>query len=104
MTAYSPDLKSLLNLTDDQFYALCQANPDVKFERSRGGHLIIMPLTGDGTGYRNSEVNADFVIWNRQTQLGKVFDSSTCFQLPGGGDRSPDVAWVRQEGWQALTP
>ena len=46
-----------------------------------------MAPTGGGTGYRNSEVNADFVIWNRQTQLGKVFNSSACFQLPGGGDR-----------------
>jgi Uma2 family endonuclease len=62
--------------------------------------------------YRNSELNADFVIWNRQIQLGKVFDSSTCFHLPGGsvGEassssfRSPDVAWVRQERWEELTP
>lgn len=104
MTAFSSDLKSLLNLTNEQFYNLCQANPDVKFERSPAGHLIIMAPTGGGTGYRNSEVNADFVIWNRQTQLGKVFDSSTCFQLPNGGTRSPDVAWVQRDRWDALTP
>ncbi|MDA0268636.1 MAG: Uma2 family endonuclease [Cyanobacteria bacterium] len=104
MTAYSPDLKPLLNLTEEQFYTLCQANPDIKFERNRRGNLILMAPTGGGTGYRNSELNADFVIWNRQTQLGKVFDSSTCFHLLGGSDRSPDIAWVRQECWEALTP
>ena len=41
---------------------------------------------------------------NRQTQLGKVFSSSTLFKLPGGGDRSPDVAWVELSRWQSLTP
>lgn len=104
MTTFSLDLKPLLNLTDEEFYDLCRANPEIKFERSRGGHLIIMPPTGGSIGYRNSEVNADLVIWNRQTQLGKVFDSSTCFRLPNGGDRSPDLAWVCQERWDALTP
>ena len=32
-----------------------------------------------------------------------MFDSSTGFKLPNGADRSPDVAWVRQERWDALT-
>ena len=62
-----------------------------------------MSPTGGETGKRNSEINADFVIWNRQTKLGKVFDSSTCFKLSNGADRSPDVAWIRQERWDALT-
>jgi Uma2 family endonuclease len=44
-----------------------------------------------------------FVIWNEQTQLGEVFDSSTAFRLPNGADRSPDVAWVRRERWNCLT-
>ena len=104
MAVFGLNLKSLLDLTDDQFYDLCRAHPEVKFERSPAGHLIIMAPTGGSTGYRNSEVNADLVIWNRQTQLGKVFDSSTCFRLPQGGDRSPDLAWVRQDRWDALTP
>jgi Uma2 family endonuclease len=32
-----------------------------------------------------------------------VFNSSTLFKLPGGGDRYPDVAWVELSRWQALT-
>ncbi|GAB4460751.1 MAG: Uma2 family endonuclease [Elainellaceae cyanobacterium] len=91
-------------LSDDQFYDLCRANPDLRIERSATGALIFMPPTGGETGNRNSEINADFVIWNRQTQLGKVFDSSTCFKLPNGADRSPDVAWVAKERWEGLIP
>ncbi|ABW30077.1 conserved hypothetical protein [Acaryochloris marina MBIC11017] len=45
-----------------------------------------------------------FVIWNESASLGEVFDSSTCFKLPNGANRSPDVAWVGQERWNALSP
>lgn len=103
MTAFTISLNSIIHLSEQQFYQLCQANPDVKMERSIQGDLIIMAPTGGETGSYNSEINADFVLWNRQTKLGKVFDSSTCFKLPGGGDRSPDVAWIKIERWNSLT-
>ena len=103
MNAFTIDLSPVIKLTDDQFYELCCKNPDVKFERNAKGELIIMSPTGGETGNRNSEINADFVIWNRQTKLGKVFDSSTGFKLPNGADRSPDVAWIKQERWDTLT-
>jgi Uma2 family endonuclease len=103
MTAFTISLEPVIHITDEQFYELCQANPDVKFERSAAAELIIMAPTGGETGSYNSEINADFVIWNRKIQLGKVFDSSTCFKLPKGGERSPDVAWVTLERWNTLT-
>jgi Uma2 family endonuclease len=56
-------------MTDEQFYQLCQANPDVKCERNAARDLIIMPPTGGETGNYNAEISAEFVIWNRQTQL-----------------------------------
>jgi Uma2 family endonuclease len=103
MTAFTISLEPVIHMTDEQFYQLCQANPDVKFERNPAGDLIIMAPTGGATGSYNAEVIADFVIWNRQPQLGKVFDSSTCFKLPKGGDRSPDVAWIALERWKHLS-
>jgi Uma2 family endonuclease len=104
MTAIAIKLNSIIQLTDNQFYELCRENPEIKFERNAAGELLIMSPTGGETGNINSEINADFVIWNRQTQLGKVFDSSTCFKLPNGANRSPDVAWIKKERWDALTP
>ncbi|BCL39352.1 Uma2 family endonuclease [Nostoc sp. MS1] len=104
MTAYTINLNPIIKLTDEQFYQLCQENPEVKLERNTKGELIIMPPTGGETGNKNSEINADFVIWNRQTKLGVCFDSSTCFKLPNGANRSPDVAWIKKERWDALTP
>ncbi|CBN55072.1 MULTISPECIES: Uma2 family endonuclease [Kamptonema] len=104
MTAVTINFNSVVQITDDQFYQLCRDNPDVKFERNAKGEIIIVPPTGGETGNCNSEINANFVIWNRQTKLGKVFDSSTCFKFPNGADRSPDVSWIKQERWDALTP
>lgn len=103
MTAYTVNFDAICKLTDDQFYDLCRANPDLKFERNAKGDLIIMPPTGGETGHRNFELSADFAIWNRKARLGIGFDSSTCFKLSNGADRSPDVAWIRQERWDALT-
>lgn len=102
MTAYTINLNPVIDMTDEQCYQLCGANPEVKFERSPMGELIIMAPTGGKTGNFNFELYIDFGIWNRQTKLGVGFDSSTCFKLPKGGNRSPDIAWVRQERWDSL--
>ena len=103
MTTITVNFNDIIQLSDDQFYQLCRNNPDIKFERNVKGEIVIMPPTGGGTGNRNIEIGADFVIWNRQAKLGVLFDSSTCFKLPNGANRSPDVSWVRKDRWDTLT-
>jgi Uma2 family endonuclease len=93
-----------IQLTDEQFYELCVNNPDRSLERSKTGALIVMPPVGGDSGNREMELGIDIGTWNRKTKLGKVFSSSTIFKLPGGGDRSPDAAWVELSRWNALTP
>lgn len=93
-----------VQLTDEQFYQLCQNNRELQFERTPKGELIIMPPVGGDSGNREADLIADLVIWNRQTQLGYTFSSSTIFKLPNGADRSPDAAWIQRERWEALTP
>ena len=92
-----------VGLTDEQFYRLCSNNRDWQFERNAKGELIIMPPVGGVSGNREADLITEVNIWNRQTKLGKVFSSSTIFRLPNGGDRSPDVAWVKLEKWESLT-
>lgn len=104
MTAITLDLTPLTTLSHSQFYELCMANKDVAMERSPTGELIIMPPVGGGSGRKEADYIIDLGIWNRQTGLGVVFSSSTVFKLPGGGDRSPDAAWVALSRWEALTP
>jgi Uma2 family endonuclease len=104
MTAFTINFDAIVQMTDEHFEQLCRANPDVKFERTAKGELVIVAPTGGETGSYNSELNADVVIWNRQAKLGVVFDSSTCFRLPNQALRSPDVSWIKQDRWDALTP
>jgi Uma2 family endonuclease len=103
MSALTLQLPPVLKLTNEQFEQLAAANRDLRLELTAKGELIIMPPTGGETGNRNFEVYIDLGIWNRQTRLGKAFDSSTGFRLPKGGTRSPDASWVRMERWNALT-
>lgn len=93
-----------VDLTDEQFYQLCQNNRELQFERTDKGDLIIMTPVGGDRGNREADLIIDIGIWNRQTRLGYTFSSSTIFKLPNGADRSPDAAWIKQERWEALTP
>lgn len=90
-------------LSDEEFYAFCQRNPDLRFERESDGKLIIMPNTGGRTGKINFRLYSLFFLWLDESRSGEMFDSSTAFRLPDGSTRSPDVAWVRLDRWNALT-
>ncbi|MDJ1183256.1 Uma2 family endonuclease [Roseofilum casamattae] len=103
MTAFILNNPETASITDEQFYQICVANRELRLERTARGDLIIMAPTGGETGKRNSDINVELNLWNRQTQLGVVFDSSTCFHLPDGSDRSPDASWIPLAKWDALT-
>ncbi|MHC5725901.1 MAG: Uma2 family endonuclease [Nostoc sp.] len=93
-----------IDLTDEQFFQMCQKNRDYRFERTASGELLIMPPTGSDTGRRNVKISTQLDIWNSESNLGEVFDSSTGFTLPNGAERSPDASWIKIERWNALTP
>ena len=102
----SPTLVVTLHwpLSDDQFAKLCVLNPEMRFEYTSTGDLIIMPPTGGDTGHTNANLTTDFTLWSRQDGSGLIFDSSTLFVLPNGAKRSPDVSWIRKDRWDALSP
>lgn len=104
MTVLTLNLDPIIHLTDEQFYQLCQANRDIRFELTAEGRLIIMPPTGWETGNRNTKLTARLEIWAETDGAGLAFDSSTGFILPNGATRSPDVAWVSRERLAQLNP
>ncbi|QQE65181.1 hypothetical protein GFS31_18670 [Leptolyngbya sp. BL0902] len=104
MTTLTLTLDPVVRLTHEQFYELCKVNQDLRLERSSTGELILMPPTGWESGKRNADLITNVTLWNRQTQMGFVFDSSTGFSLPNGADRSPDVAWVEKSRIEAIAP
>jgi Uma2 family endonuclease len=96
-------LPPMINLTDDQFFALCQSNRDLRLERNAQGDILIMPPTGGKTGNRNFKINGQLYTWTVADATGEAFDSSTGFRLPNGADRSPDAAWVSRSRLKNLT-
>ncbi|MBO0930989.1 Uma2 family endonuclease [Fibrella aquatilis] len=96
--------EQIRHMSDDEFYYFCQDNANLNFERDANGNIKPMGQTGADTGEKNSELGADLVIWNRQSKLGFVYDSSTAFRLPNSAVRSPDVAWLTAERRNAFTP
>ncbi len=90
-------------VTPEQFDQLAHTEQLARMELTKDGELIIMSPTGGEAGEKNFNLYIDLGIWNRQTKLGKAFDSSTIFVLPNGARRSPDVSWIKNERWNALT-
>jgi len=86
-----------MRMDDDQFFQFCQANRDLRIERTAQGDLIIMPPAGGSTSRGNAELTYLFQDWARRDGTGQVFDSSGGFKLPNGAMRSPDVSWVHGE-------
>jgi len=102
MSALTLNLNPIIRLTDEQFFQLCQANQDLRFERTATGEIIIMPPAGGETSNRNGRLTQQLFNWADADGTGVAFDSSGGFKLPNGADRSPDAAWVRLERWNAL--
>jgi Uma2 family endonuclease len=91
-------------LTEEQFTAFCQQNPDVRIERAAEGDLIIMSPTMDDTDIKNAELTRQLANWADSDGTGRAFGSSGGFKLPNGATRSPDAAWVRRSRLAALPP
>jgi Uma2 family endonuclease len=87
-----------LTVTPEQFDLLCIDNPDLRLELTPSRELIVMAPAGGESGEKNGDLFLDVGIWNRQTNLGRSFDSSTGYDFIalGGGKLSPDVSWIEK--------
>lgn len=102
-TPLTVNFPSLVQMTNEQFYEFCQANGDLRIERTANGEVIIMPPAFSDTGNRNFNIAAQLGNWTEQDGTGIGFDSSTGFTLPNGAMRSPDASWIELKRWNALT-
>jgi Uma2 family endonuclease len=96
-------LRPAISLSDEEFFALCRQNPDLRIERSAEGEVEIMAPASGGSSIRNATVAYFLKAWALQDGTGTVFDSSGGFVLPNGATRSPDAAWIRESRLARLT-
>jgi Uma2 family endonuclease len=102
-TPLTVNFPAIVKMTQAQFSEFCQANQDLRIERTAQGEVIIMPPAFSDTGNRNFNIAAQLWVWTEQNGTGIGFDSSAGFTLPNGATRSPDASWIRLERWNALT-
>ncbi|MFP4414669.1 Uma2 family endonuclease [Coleofasciculus sp.] len=96
-------LPAIAPMTREEFYTFCQANRDLRIERTAAGDVVIMPPAFSDTGNRNFNLAVQLGIWAEKYGTGLGFDSSAGFTLPNGATRSPDASWIKTERWNALT-
>ncbi|HEY9876941.1 MAG TPA: Uma2 family endonuclease [Leptolyngbyaceae cyanobacterium] len=102
-TPLTVNFPAIASMTQAQFYDFCQANRDLRIERTATGEVVIMPPAFSDTGNRNLKIAQQLANWADEDGTGETFDSSAGFTLPNGATRSPDAAWIKLERWNALT-
>jgi len=85
------------DLSEEDFFQLCAANPDLRLERTAEGEIVIMAPAGWETGHHNAKINRALEEWAERDGSGLASDSSAGFQLPDGAVLGPDAAWVLRE-------
>ncbi|MEW4569930.1 Uma2 family endonuclease [Tautonia sp. JC769] len=95
-----------VELTDDLFWKICAANPELRLERTAEGNLEIMYPAGGESSRQNFTLAMRLGVWNegRGEDAGVCFDSSAGFKLPSGATKGPDASWIARDRWLALTP
>jgi Uma2 family endonuclease len=102
--AFLPATLTAPPMTDQEFLEFCQEHPDLSFETTAEGELVVMPPTHSRTGIRNSRITRQLDIWAEQNRMGYSTDSSTGIVLPNGARRSPDAAWTPKSEVAELPP
>jgi len=93
----------ILNWSEDEFFRFCQANRDLRIERSPNGEIVVMSPAGGYSGFQSGEAFSQLKVWANKDRSGVAFDSSTGFRLPNGAMRAPDAAWVQLSRLEKLS-
>lgn len=91
-------------MTDEEFMAFCNEHPDLNFEMTAEGELIVMAPNHSYTSASNSDIGAQLGAWARNDRRGICCDSSGGFVLPNGARRSPDASWTLKSRVEQLGP
>ncbi len=92
--AFLPATLTAHPMTDAEFAEFCAEHPDLFFEMTAEGEIVVMPPNFTLTGIRNRVIIGQLDRWTTQDGRGTAGDSSAGFVLPNGARRSPDASWI----------
>ena len=89
-------------MSDDEYFEFCMANPNVRFERTALGEIVIAPVALDSDD-QCADVIMQLRAWAKRDGRGNGYGCSAEFILPTGAAFSPDAAWVSNHRLAALS-
>ena len=101
-TAFLPATLNCQPMTDEEFEEFCAEHPDLNFEMTEEGELIVMAPAHLDTGHRNLQIAKRLGIWSDLDGRGYAFDSSVGYVFLNGAKRSPDASWILKSRVKAL--
>jgi len=75
--AYLPAILTAQPMTDEEFAVFCAEHPDLNFEMTAEGELIVMAPTFSDTGASNFDIAVQLGTWAKRDGRGFGCDSST---------------------------
>ena len=95
--AFLPATLTAPPMTDQQFAEFCADHPDLFFEMTADGEILVMPPIFSLTSIRNGEITGQLKRWTSEDRRGVMGESSGGFVLPNGARRSPDASWIAKD-------
>lgn len=102
--AYLPAILTAPPMTDEEFAEFCSEHPDLFFEVTADGDLIVMAPNYSLTGTRHIKILTQLEEWADRDRRGIVTDPTSVFVLPNGARRAPDAAWTLRARVRQLDP
>jgi Uma2 family endonuclease len=92
--AFLPATLTAHPMTDEEAAGFCAEHPDLFFEMTAEGEVIVKPPIYTLTGARNSRISRQLDSWAELDGLGIAGDSFYRFSTPQRLPAFPDAAWT----------
>ena len=102
--AFLPATVTAHPMSDEEFAEFCSEHPDLFFEMTAEGDIIVMAPAYSLTGVQNAHISCQLGMWEELDGRGLACGSSAGFVLPNGARRSPDASWTLRTRVEQMDP